>query len=454
MYRMNCQDLDEKTCSSSKGCEFNFYSDESSGKCETSSVFVLANSGKIVDVVEYLVEHTSMKKESILALYEEARLLLLKLVETSIDVEYAVSMDDNDFERWSYEFVKSLESEARVPGSSARLEDVNKVQPILEGLHANMNKQRLDPSTDNLKRISFWRNKAKDVDVQGDARKYMDDIVNTTKSHIHEEAKYLQAMDDYEDRKRRYKESYKKIAREKNKRDEKAFAREPSSSANLADEIESEVFQEGFIDISPRGETRLAEEIPLSQLSEQQKKYILQRSYFETRNEYEHKPATKAAIAIGLDVNITPKPKDVRRTSITNPDVSIARIPLNKELRFNDNRFTVRDDGRIDYWAEKQSNFANLTHLLQNVIFKAFFTAWTPKSAIIASSVLTGAISTRDPMNGIYNDAVILFVLMVFALLMSFRTKYKSEILRRRIGTRESSRYTGIPVVDIVSGTY
>ena len=122
------------------------------------------------------------------------------------------------------------------------------------------------------------------------------------------------------------------------------------------------------------------------------------------------------------------------------------KVPFNKEQNFNGNRFTVREGGIIEYWSEKQTNFSNLTNVIKNTIFKAFFTSWSPKYAAVASSIVGASVSTRNPMNGMYNDSVVIFILMMFTLLMSFRVKYRSEINRRRIGTVESNVSTGYPV--------
>lgn len=136
-----------------------------------------------------------------------------------------------------------------------------------------------------------------------------------------------------------------------------------------------------------------------------------------------------------------------RDSSERPPGLEIFSVPFDKEQRFGGNRFTVRDGGMIEYWSEKQSNFSNLTYLLRNIVFKTFFKAWSPKSAAIASSIIGGSVVTRDPEDGMYNDAVVIFIILMFSLLMSFRIKYKSEINRRTIGTAESSLSTGYPVM-------
>ena len=290
---MECTNLDQQSCKENPVCEYNFDSKDSSGSCQKKANIVdMAREGNIEEVVSFLMDHTNMEKKSIQFLYKEAVLLFETLVDNSIDIRYALIMEDEDFSKWSGEFVKQIESEHSDKPSSS----------------ANMS------------------------------------------------VEYQKAMNIYNEQKRNYDIEYERVMR-------------------------------------------------------QRKQIMSERS--------------------------SPEPQGI----------DIIRVPFNQEQTYNGNRYTVREGGIIEYWSEKQSNFANLTHLIKNTIFKTFFNAWSAKSAALASSIIGVSATTRDPMNGSYNDAIMVFIAMMFTLLMSFRIKYRSEIKRRRVGTTESNVSTGIPVI-------
>jgi len=295
---MECKNLDQRSCGLVPGCEYNFDSSDSSGVCEKSlNIIDMARSGNIDEVVSFLISHSSMKKNSVEMMHKEALLLFEMLIDRSIDIKYALIMEEEDFEGWSGEFIKEIEMET--PSSSAEIVD-----------------------EDELKFI---------------------------------------------EQKRLVQEHNQRIMKERKERDQRITQRKSS-----------------------------------------------------------------------------PPPCTTRPQQA--PGLVMMKVPFNQEQKFNGNRFTVREGGIIEYWSEKQTNFSNLTNVIKNTIFKGFFNSWTPKYAAVASAIVGTSVSTRNPMNGMYNDAIVVFVLMMFTLLMSFRIKYRSEINRRKIGTVESNVSTGYPV--------
>lgn len=106
---MECQNLDEESCTKISGCEYNFDSNSSKGACEEipNRLISMARSGTMIDdVVKYLVNHTDMQKSSVVELHQESVFLFETLLEHSVDMRHAVIMNEDEFEKWSKEFIR------------------------------------------------------------------------------------------------------------------------------------------------------------------------------------------------------------------------------------------------------------------------------------------------------------------------------------------------------------
>ena len=104
---MECKNLDQRSCGLVPGCEYNFDSKDSSGTCEQSlNVIDMARGGRIDEVVSFLIDHAGVDKRSVEIIHTEAVLLFEMLIDRSIDIRYALIMEDEDFDGWSEEFIK------------------------------------------------------------------------------------------------------------------------------------------------------------------------------------------------------------------------------------------------------------------------------------------------------------------------------------------------------------